>query len=67
MMNLEEEAIVVRKYSGRYDRAFFRLIGSALEWADFDDISAIKNAFPEWWLRCLQNAKLLEERGRPLE
>lgn len=61
-----DEAEIVRLYSKQYDGAFYSAIGSALEYGLPEEIETIKNAFPEWWSRCLANTKLLEERGIPL-
>lgn len=65
-MELEEEVQLVRTYSHRFDGAFFRLLGDALEWADESQKCAIKNTFPEWWERCLRNTKMLKDRGYPI-
>ena len=66
MPTLKEEAIIVRRYATRYDGFFFRTMGGLLELADNEQTSAIKNAFPEWWSRCIRNTRLLEQRGIPV-
>lgn len=66
-MCIKAEANIVRLYSKRYNGSFYRTLGASLEHALPHELTIIRNAFPEWWQRCLDNTKLLEARGIPLE
>lgn len=61
------EAIIVLKYSKRYEGSFYRTLGAALEYALPNEQQLIKDAFPEWWERCLRNTNLLISRGVVIE
>jgi hypothetical protein len=62
-MTIGDEAVIISKYSQKFDGSFYRLLGEAALIGHDGERIAIKMAFPEWWERCLVNTLRLKKRG----
>ena len=66
-MDIKDEVLIVVRYSRKYDGAFYRHIAEAVDLGLDNEKKAIKDAFPDWWARCLRNTEVLNKRGLMLD